>query len=74
MLFILMQALPTLGLSSCPLNWPELKVVDKKLANLLKLEHHQKTIMLIAIGEAEPEGGIPYSQKKTAKQLIRFVE
>ena len=69
-----MQALPTLGLSSCPLNWPELKVLDKKLSKLLKLETYQKTIMLIAVGEAEPEGGIPYSQKKTAEQLIRFVE
>ncbi len=68
-----MQALPTLGLSSCSLNWPELKTLDQKLNKLLKLKKHQKTIMLIAIGEAEPEGGIPYSQKKTADQLIRFL-
>jgi len=69
-----MQALPTLGLSSCSLNWPELKILDQKLSKLLKLKKHQKTIMLIAVGEAEPEGGIPYSQKKTADQLIRFIE
>lgn len=67
-----MQALPTLGLSSCPLNWPELKVLDKKISKLLKLKKYQKTIMLIAVGEAEPEGGIPYSQKKTAEQLTHF--
>jgi len=69
-----MQTLPTLGLSSCPLNWPELAVVDKQLTELLKLKNHQKTVMLIAVGEASPEGGIPYSQKKTAEQLVHFVE
>ncbi len=69
-----MQALPTLGLSSCPLNWPELSVVDKKIAKLLKLPAHKKTIMLIAVGEAEADGKIPYSQKKSAEQLVRFVE
>ena len=68
-----MQTLPTLGLSSCPLNWPELKVLDEKLSKLLKLKAYQKTIMLIAVGEAAPEGGIPYSQKKTADQLTHFI-
>jgi len=68
-----MQALPTLGLSSCPLNWPELKVLDKKITELLMLKPYQKTVMLIAVGEADPKGGIPYSQKKTAEQLTSFV-
>lgn len=69
-----MQALPTLGLSSCPLNWPELNVLDKELAKSLNLKKHQKTIMLIAVGEADERGGIPYSQKKSAEQLITFVD
>jgi nitroreductase len=69
-----MQALPTLGLASCPMNWPELSVVDTKIATLLKLPNYKKTIMLIAVGEPELEGGIPYSQKKSAEQLVHFVE
>ena len=69
-----MQALPTLGLSSCPLNWPELKVLDQKLSKILNLNKYQKTIMLIAVGEADESGGIPYSQKKSAEQLISFVQ
>lgn len=69
-----MQALPTLGLASCPMNWPELSVVDSKISRLLKLPPYKKTIMLIAIGEPEEDGGIPYSQKKTAEQLIHFVK
>ncbi|TPH18978.1 nitroreductase family protein [Litorilituus lipolyticus] len=69
-----MQALPTLGLSSCPLNWPELSVQDRKISKLLSLAEYKKVIMLIAVGEAETEGGIPYSQKKTAEQLTHFVE
>jgi nitroreductase len=67
-----MQTLPTLGLSSCPMNWPELSVVDKKIGKLLNLPTYKKTIMLIAIGEPDSDGGIPYSQKKKAEQLIHF--
>lgn len=69
-----MQALPTLDLASCIMNWPELSVVDKKIASLLKLPNHKKTIMLIAVGEPELDGGIPYSQKKSAEQLVHFVD
>lgn len=69
-----MQTLPTLGLASCPMNWPELSVVDTKIARLLKLPNYKKTIMLIAVGEPELEGGIPYSQKKSAEQLVHFVD
>lgn len=69
----LMQALPTLGLASCPMNWPELSVVDNKIAHLLKLPNYKKTIMLIAIGEPELDGGIPYSQKKSAEELVHFI-
>ena len=69
-----MQTLPTLGLASCPMNWPELSVVDKKINQLLKLPNHKKTIMLIAVGEPEPDGKIPYSQKKSAEQLVYFVD
>ncbi len=69
-----MQALPTLGLASCPMNWPELKVVDAKISSLLTLPAFKKTIMLIAVGEPEIEGGIPYSQKKSAENLTHFVD
>lgn len=67
-----MQTLPTLGLASCPLNWPELNVQNDKIAKLLKLEKHQRTIMLIAVGEATEAGGIPFSQKKSPESLIKF--
>jgi len=68
-----MQTLPTLGLASCPMNWPELSVVDKKITQLLKMPNHKKTIMLIAVGEPKPDGGIPYSQKKSAEELVHFL-
>jgi nitroreductase len=68
-----MQALPTLGLASCPMNWPELSVIDNKIARLLKLPNYKKTIMLIAVGEPELDGGIPYSQKKSADELVHFL-
>jgi nitroreductase len=65
----LMLALETLGLSSCPINWPDLDVPEQKMAQLLSLAPYERPIMLMAIGYAKPEGLIPYSQKKSVEQL-----
>lgn len=67
----LMLAMETMGLSSCPINWPDITNNERKLAKLLDLEYHERPVMLIAVGYADPDGGIPYSQKKTSHLLIR---
>lgn len=69
----LMLALETLGLSSCPINWPEIEERDEKLKKALHLEHHEKVIMLIAVGYAKNSGGIPYSEKKESNELIKKI-
>tara|TARA_R110002033_G_scaffold13319_17_gene39683 strand:- start:5523 stop:6632 length:1110 start_codon:yes stop_codon:yes gene_type:complete len=69
----LMLALETLGLSSCPINWPDIEVPENKMAKLLKLESYQRPIMLIAIGYAKESGMIPYSQKKTIAVLRKDI-
>jgi nitroreductase len=61
----LMLALETLGLSSCPINWPDLDVPEQKMASRLRLSDFERPIMLVAIGYADPQGMIPYSQKKS---------
>lgn len=70
----LMLALETLGLSSCPLNWPDIEVREQAIAKHLSLHEHQRVIMLIAVGYADPKGMIPYSQKKTATALRVDIE
>lgn len=65
----LMLGIETLGLSSCPINWPDIEVNEKKIESLLSLDKNERVIMLIAVGFALPEGGIPYSQKKDNSSL-----
>lgn len=68
-----MLALETLGLSSCPINWPELHKQDKKISSLLKLPQFKRVVMFIAVGYALNEGYIPYSAKKQQKDVIRYL-
>jgi nitroreductase len=69
----LMLSLETMGLSSCPLNWPDLDVPEKKMSTLLNLPAHKRPIMLISVGYAQVDGLIPYSSKKTSKSLRKEV-
>ena len=66
-----MLALETLGLASCPINWPDVESLERQMARELKLPWHLRPVMLIAVGYADPAGGIPYSAKKPAAALLR---
>ncbi len=70
----LMLAAETLGLATCPINWPDVDSAEARLRKILPFPPHEKVIMLIAIGFAESTGGIPYSQKKDARSLIEVFE
>ncbi len=66
----LMLAAETLGLSTCPINWPDIDSAEQRIRELLKLPAHERVIMLIAIGYGDPESGVPYSQKKQGDLLV----
>lgn len=70
----LMLAFETLGLSTCPINWPDIEVFERKMAKKLQLDKHLKPIMLIAVGYAKQNGEIPFSQKKNSSLLIKDVQ
>jgi nitroreductase/cell division protein FtsB len=59
-----MLALETVGLASCAINWPDFEPLERKMQRTLGLELHERPIMLIAIGYADPNGLVAYSQKK----------
>ncbi|MEH6911001.1 MAG: nitroreductase family protein [Oceanicoccus sp.] len=59
-----MLALESFELSSCPINWPDVEKLEKKMEKTLNLPPYKRPVMLISIGYADPDGGIPYSQKK----------
>jgi nitroreductase len=69
----LMLALETLGLSSCPINWPDIEDKEQQMASLLELADTVRPIMLIAVGYGLVDGKIPYSQKKSGGQLINYI-
>tara|TARA_Y100001973_G_scaffold94750_1_gene147184 strand:+ start:3332 stop:4408 length:1077 start_codon:yes stop_codon:yes gene_type:complete len=70
----LMLAFETMGISTCPINWPDIEFRERLLANELKLNPHQRPIMLLAFGYADADGGIPYSAKKSSSILGRFID
>ncbi|NQZ06007.1 MAG: nitroreductase family protein [Algicola sp.] len=69
----LMLALETLGLSSCPINWPDIERCERKMVKALDLPATVRPIMLMAVGYGHADGKIPFSHKKSAQQLIHYV-
>ncbi|MEO2280266.1 nitroreductase family protein [Pseudoalteromonas pernae] len=68
-----MLALETLGVSSCPINWPELHQQNKRVTRLLQLSQYERVVMFIAFGYADKSGLIPYSDKKHFKDVIKYI-
>ncbi len=69
-----MFALETLGLGSTAINWPDFELLEWKLQKKLKLTVDQRPIMFIAFGYPDPEGKIPYSQKKSLNEILEYNE
>jgi nitroreductase len=65
-------ALETQGISSCMINWPDFEPLEMKMQKLLGLSFSERPIMLIAIGYADPEGKVAYSQKKSLENIRSF--
>lgn len=67
-----MFALETLGLGSCPINWPDIEKLEIRMDKVLKLRNHQRTIMCIAVGYPDPDGKVAYSEKRPLKNIRKF--
>ncbi len=67
-----MYALETLGLSSCPINWPDQEPHESRMQKLLNLEPDERVIMLISVGYPDPEGMVAYSQKKPLEKIRSY--
>lgn len=68
-----MLALEALGLSTCSINWPDVRSSEKMLRNIIRLEDFERVVMLLAVGYADLEGGIPYSQKKQNAMILKDI-
>lgn len=65
-----MLALESMGLSSCPINWPDMRSSDRKLAHFVSVERFEKVVMMIAIGVAKEDAKVPFSAKKRNDVLV----
>ncbi|QDS88349.1 malonic semialdehyde reductase [Rosistilla ulvae] len=70
MSFIL--ASETLGLSSCCINWPDIEERETAIADALTLEIHERPVMCIAVGYADPQEKVAFSQKKSLEELRSY--
>ncbi len=69
----LMLALETLGLASCPINWPDIEEREVKMAKFLKLQPYQRPIMCIGIGYPDPQGMVAYSEKRPLDVVRKYL-
>jgi nitroreductase len=67
-----MHALESLGLSSCPLNWPDIEQLERRAEKALNLRRFERVIMFIAIGYPDPEGLVAFSGRKVLDQMRRY--
>jgi nitroreductase len=67
-----MLALETMGVSSCPINWPDNKRPEKMLRRLVHIEKHERPVMLIAMGKAEESGVVACSARKEVSELLKY--
>jgi len=69
----LMLALETLGLSTCSINWPDVQANENKIRKIIQLKEYEQIVMLLAVGYADPTGGIPFSQKKENQLILKDI-
>ena len=65
-------ALEVQGVSSCCINWPDIEEREKRMEARLGLARHERPILSISIGYADPEGRVPYSQKKSLDEIRTY--
>jgi nitroreductase len=65
-------ALETLGLSSCCINWADEAEQEREMSRVLGLAPDERPVMCISFGYPDPDGMVPYSEKRPLERLRRF--
>ncbi|MEX2287510.1 MAG: nitroreductase family protein [Planctomycetaceae bacterium] len=65
-------ALEVQGVSSCSLNWPEIRSCELKMRRLLELQPDERPVLLISLGFPDADGLVPCSEKKTVEQIRSY--
>ncbi|WP_432511360.1 nitroreductase family protein [Kineococcus sp. SYSU DK001] len=68
----LILGLEAQGISTCCINWPDIVHRDRAMASLLGLQPHERVVMLLAYGYADPQGLVPFSAKREIDSVRKF--
>lgn len=68
----LILALEAQGVSTCCVNWPDIPERDQQMRELLNLSEHERVVMLVAFGYADPNGLAPFSAKRDLSSVRRY--
>lgn len=70
----LMNALHSMGIGSCAINWPDMERIEKPMRKLVKMEPYTRPIMLIAAGYARPGSMVACSTRKGLTEILKYNE
>ncbi len=65
-------ALESLGLASCLINWADQPEPERQMAEALGLAPDERPVVCIAFGYPDPDGMVPYSEKRPLDRLRRY--
>src|SRR5690606_30100599 len=70
----LMLTFETMGVSTCPINFPDMAWLDAEMDRILGLNPYQKGVILLSIGYADANSPVPFSAKKQVDEVLKFVD
>lgn len=68
----LVLGLEAQGVATCCINWPDVPAREQAMRALLGLAAHERVLMLVAYGYADPTGTVPYSAKRELDRVRRY--
>lgn len=68
----LVLGLEAQGVATCCINWPDIPERERAMTEALGLAAHERVIMLVAYGYADPEGSVPFSAKRPLSAVRSF--
>ncbi|MFT5726945.1 MAG: nitroreductase [Desulforhopalus sp.] len=68
-----MLSLETMGLSSCPINWPDLDEKKEAASTLFNMKIHEQGIMFFSVGYPLMNGGVAFSARKQMNQVTTII-
>lgn len=68
----LLLSLTADGVSTCCINWPDIPKREKRISQVLDLDVHERVVMLVAYGYADPDGLVPASAKVSIDEVREY--